>query len=95
MDSRTPPDGTAAGAGAPAKRFSLGSIPTRLWVALILLILAVIFVAQNRDAVQIQVLVVSLSAPLWATLGGAVLVGLVIGLLLRPSARKQRKAAQR
>ncbi|WP_028648169.1 DUF1049 domain-containing protein [Nocardiopsis sp. CNT312] len=93
MDSPTPPDGTAA--GERASRFSPGSIPTRLWVALILLILAVIFVAQNREAVQIQVLVVSLSAPLWATLGCAVLVGLVIGLLLRPSARKQRKAAQR
>lgn len=80
----------------PEKGFSAGSFPPRMWVALILLVLAVVFVAQNRDATEIQVLFFALEAPLWAILTGAVALGLVVGLLLRPSGGgRNRKASKR
>ncbi|WP_017595937.1 lipopolysaccharide assembly protein LapA domain-containing protein [Nocardiopsis potens] len=69
------------------------SIPPRAWVALALLAVVVVFVLQNRDPTQIQVLLISVAAPLWATLAAAVAAGMVIGWLLRPSAR--RKQAKR
>lgn len=78
------------------KDFSARSFPPRLWVALILLVLAVVFVVQNRDATEIQILFFALDAPLWAILTGAVALGLVIGLLLWPSGgRRDRKASKR
>ncbi|MDA2803588.1 LapA family protein [Nocardiopsis suaedae] len=85
------PGGAAAGAGGGPKegRNALQAVPPRVWVALVLLVLAVLFILQNRDATQIQVLFFSLGAPLWATLAGAVVVGVVIGFLLRPSGRKK------
>lgn len=90
MTTSTPSEGAASGRGSFA-----GSVPPRLWVALILLVIAVLFVAQNRDSTEIQVLFLSLVAPLWATLTVAVVVGAVIGLLLRPSERRRRRASKR
>ncbi|CAL9371276.1 hypothetical protein SUDANB121_00877 [Nocardiopsis dassonvillei] len=90
-----PPSGDAvSGSGTPEKGFSAGSVPPRVWVALVLLVVAVLFVAQNRDSTEIQVLFLALVAPLWATLAVAVGVGVVIGLLLRPSERRRRRAAK-
>ncbi|PSK86932.1 uncharacterized protein DUF1049 [Murinocardiopsis flavida] len=81
---------------APEKGSSAGSFPPRMWVALILLVVAVVFVAQNRDATEIQILFFAVEAPLWAVLTGAVALGLVIGLLLLPSrGGKDRKAPKR
>jgi uncharacterized integral membrane protein len=64
-------------------------------MALALLGVAVVFVAQNRDTTQIQLLFISLTAPLWGTLTASVCTGLLIGLLLRPSERRKRKGSKR
>ncbi|MDT0329817.1 LapA family protein [Nocardiopsis lambiniae] len=93
MTASTPSDDAVSGDGTSGRRFSAGSIPPRVWIALVLLVVAVLFVAQNRDSTEIQVLLISLVAPLWAVLTVAVGVGLLIGLLLRPSERRRRKAA--
>ncbi|GAA1468000.1 LapA family protein [Nocardiopsis exhalans] len=95
MAAPTPQEETAAGDGRSAKGFSVGSVPPRVWVGLALLVAAVVFVAQNRDATEIQLLFISLTAPLWGTLTASVCVGLVIGLLLRPSERRKRKGPKR
>ncbi|MFQ1002639.1 LapA family protein [Modestobacter sp. SSW1-42] len=45
--------------------------------------MAVVFIAQNRDRVSIQLFTATASAPVWLLLTIAVLVGAVIGALLR------------
>ena len=65
------------------RRFAL-----RYWVALILAGLAAIFIAQNRDRVNIQVLWITVTAPMWLFFAGLLVVGILIGLLLRRRRRK-------
>lgn len=55
----------------------------RYWVALILVTLAALFVAQNRDRVRVHVLWVTVESPMWSILVIIFVVGLLIGLLLR------------
>lgn len=62
----------------PVRRFAL-----RYWVALILVALAAIFVAQNRDRVGVHVLWVTVDSPMWFILVIIFVMGLLIGLLLR------------
>ncbi|MBS1695466.1 MAG: DUF1049 domain-containing protein [Actinobacteria bacterium] len=71
-DVATPP------AGGKVRRFAL-----RYWVALILAALAALFVAQNRDRVDVHVLWVTVNSPMWFILVIIFLVGILIGLLLR------------
>lgn len=71
-------DDTPAPTGGPTRRFTL-----RYWVVLILVGLAAIFVAQNRDRVGIHVLWVTVESPMWFILVIIFVVGLFIGLLLR------------
>ncbi len=68
----------------------VAAVPPRVWVALVLLVLAVSFVAQNRDTVRVRWLTFSVTSPLWAALLVMMLVGLLIGLLVRrwPPKRK-------
>ena len=94
MNAPTP--GHAMDHEAPDRKgLSLGSVPPRVWVGLALLVVAVFFVTQNRDVTEIQILFVALTAPLWGTLTVSVGVGVLIGLLLRPSERKKRKASKK
>ncbi|WP_306370144.1 LapA family protein [Nocardiopsis sp. CC223A] len=67
------------------------------WVALVLLVAVVVFVVQNREPTEIRLLLVSVTSPLWVTLTAAVVVGGVIGWLLRPSGstRTGRAAARK
>ncbi len=62
----------------PVRRLAM-----RYWMALILVILAALFVAQNRDRVRVHVLWVTLESPMWSILVIIFVVGLLIGLLLR------------
>ncbi|WP_166905293.1 LPXTG cell wall anchor domain-containing protein [Mycobacterium sp. DL440] len=62
----------------PARRPAL-----RYWAALILVALAAIFVAQNRDRVGVHVLWVTVESPMWFILVIIFVMGLLIGLLLR------------
>ena len=64
--------------GGRVRRFAL-----RYWVALILVALAALFVAQNRDQVRVHVLWVTVESPMWAILVIIFVVGLLIGQLLR------------
>jgi lipopolysaccharide assembly protein A len=64
--------------GGRVRRFAV-----RYWVAIILVALAAIFVAQNRDRVGVHVLWITVNSPMWFILTIIFFVGLLIGLLLR------------
>ena len=51
-------------------------------VAALLVVLLVIFVAQNPEHTRVDVLFIHLTLPLWLTLLGTALVGVAIGWLL-------------
>ncbi|MGN2640960.1 DUF1049 domain-containing protein [Nocardia takedensis] len=56
--------------------------PTQ-WLALGLTVLAVLFVVENRDKVSIEILLISISAPMWLILLAMFLIGWAVGLLTR------------
>jgi putative membrane protein len=55
----------------------------RHWVALVLVVLAAIFIAQNRDQPRIHILWITVQAPMWVILTVMLAVGILVGLLLR------------
>jgi lipopolysaccharide assembly protein A len=66
----------------PSARRGHGLGP-RHWLSIVLVALAVIFVAQNRDRHPISLLWVTVLAPTWLVLTVIFVVGLLAGLLLR------------
>jgi putative membrane protein len=69
--------------GVPAPRGRVRRFALRYWVALVLVALAAIFIAQNRDRANIHVLWITVAAPIWFIFTGLLVVGILIGLLLR------------
>lgn len=59
------------------------AVPARIWCALALLVLALVFILQNRASTSIEIFTLTISAPLWLILVISVAVGLLIGVLLR------------
>jgi uncharacterized integral membrane protein len=55
-------------------------VPPRVWVALVLAVLAVIFIAENRDPTPIRLIVPVVVMPLWAALAILFVVGVLVGL---------------
>lgn len=66
---------------APKRGVSSYLTPERI-VALILTVLAVAFVLQNRASTTIQVFWIEVSTPLWFTLLTVFVVGWVVGVLM-------------
>jgi uncharacterized integral membrane protein len=54
----------------------------RQTIGLVLLVLAVIFILENRRSTTIRFLIPEVTAPLWVALLGSVLVGVVAGALI-------------
>ncbi|MET0704246.1 MAG: DUF1049 domain-containing protein [Mycobacterium sp.] len=65
-------------ASGRARRFAL-----RYWLALILVALAAVFIAQNRDRPQVHILWITVESPMWFILTVMLAVGILVGLLLR------------
>ncbi len=63
-------------------------LPLRFWVALVLVVLAGIFVAQNRDRKPVHVLWITVESPMWLILTVMFVAGLLVGLLLRLRRRR-------
>ncbi|QEN13720.1 DUF1049 domain-containing protein [Mycolicibacterium sp. ELW1] len=63
--------------GGAVRRFAL-----RYWLAIILVVLAAVFIAQNRDRQRVHVLWITVESPMWLLLTAMAVVGLVVGLLL-------------
>lgn len=79
MVEQKPPSGEPASGGSSSS--GLSRVPARAWIALVLLILVIIFIFQNRQTAVVNMLMISVSAPMWITLAGCVLLGLLIGWL--------------
>jgi putative membrane protein len=77
------PDIEAPSPGRRARRFAL-----RYWVALILVALAAIFIAQNRDRPRVHILWITVESPMWFILTVMLVVGIFVGLLLRRRRRR-------
>jgi uncharacterized integral membrane protein len=70
--------GTTPGRRRPLVRFLLDR-----WVPILLTLLAVVFISQNRDRVSTDLFWLQVLAPLWLVLLVAVLAGVLIGSLGR------------
>jgi uncharacterized integral membrane protein len=64
---------------SPASRSRLAP---RLVTAVVLAVLAVVFLIQNNQLVTIRILIPVVTMPLWVALGGMLLVGVAIGYAL-------------
>ena len=53
------------------------------WAPIALVALAAVFIGQNRDRQQIRFLWATVESPMWLLLAAMLIVGVVIGLLLR------------
>jgi putative membrane protein len=74
MSAQSPP-------GSAARRRSRAIRPRQV-LALLLTVLAVVFIAQNRDRVQVSLFTIDVSAPVWLLLVVMTVIGIVLGLLL-------------
>ena len=55
----------------------------RNWLALVLAVLAVAFIAQNRDRVPVHLFWLTVTAPMWLLLTALFVAGWVVGILVR------------
>lgn len=53
------------------------------WAPIALAALAAVFIGQNRDRQQVHLLWATVESPMWLLLAALLLIGVVIGLLLR------------
>lgn len=52
-------------------------------VAVLLAVVAIVFIAQNRDRVTVNLFTIDVTAPVWLILTVMVVLGLAVGALLR------------
>jgi lipopolysaccharide assembly protein A len=57
-------------------------ISPRLVIALVVMTLVAIFIAQNRDTVRIQLFTVTLTSPMWLILVIMIVLGVLLGFLV-------------
>ena len=67
----------------PRRRRPLVRLLLDRWVPILLTLLAVVFISQNRDRISIDLFWLQVLAPLWLVLLVAVLAGVLIGSLGR------------
>jgi uncharacterized integral membrane protein len=65
-----------SGARAPARRVSAKTV-----TALVALAIALTFIVQNRQTVQISLFLTSVSTPLWVALAVVLILGMLCGFL--------------
>ncbi|NKY49884.1 DUF1049 domain-containing protein [Nocardia vermiculata] len=63
------------------KRSILSRVSPTQWVALVLLVLAIIFVAENRGRTSIEFLLIEITSPMWLVLLVMFAVGWLAGVL--------------
>ncbi|MFJ2666437.1 hypothetical protein ACIO14_19030 [Nocardia fluminea] len=73
---------------AAGKRSLLSRVSPTQWVAIALSIVAVVFVLQNRGKVSVEILLVTVSSPMWLILLAMFVIGWIVGVLTTRRARK-------
>ncbi len=61
---------------------TLTRFAARNWAAIALVALAAVFIGQNRDQQQINLLWISVESPMWLLLSVMLVIGVAVGLLL-------------
>ena len=74
----------------PEKRNFLARLTPLNWVSIVLVILAVIFIVQNRGTASVDLLWLTVAAPQWLTISIVFLIGWLSGYL--SSRRRNDKA---
>lgn len=72
----------ATEASNPSAGGRFGRFVLRHWVPIVLVVLAAIFIMQNRARVPVEILWFSVTSPMWLLLIVIFAVGIVAGLLL-------------
>ncbi len=83
----------AASSPQPQERNVFAKILAANWLPLVLAVLAVVFIVQNRARISIKLFWAHFESPLWFILVITILVGLIIGLLT--ARRRAQRAPQR
>jgi uncharacterized integral membrane protein len=61
----------------------------KMILALVVVVISLVFILQNRQSTDIHVLNATISGPLWASLVGVFVAGALTGFLLVRSRRQQ------
>ena len=72
------------------KPSGLSRISPAQWIAIVLAVLAIIFIVQNHHRVDINILMVTITSPLWLVLLIIFVVGWLAGLLTLRTRRARR-----
>ncbi|MCG7285190.1 LapA family protein [Cellulomonas sp. ACRRI] len=63
----------------------------RRWLSVLLVVVAVVFVAQNRQPVRVHLLATTVTTPLWVALTAVLVLGLAAGTFrIRRAGRRDR-----
>lgn len=79
--AHAPAPAPAHAAPPAAKRSRLARVSSTQWLALVLVVLALLFIFANRASVQIEFLLVTVQSPLWLILLIVFALGWLIGVL--------------
>lgn len=63
------------------------TVSPRMWLGVVIAVVAIVFILQNRQTVAVSLFFFQLSAPLWTALAGLFAAGLLTGWLLTRSGK--------
>ncbi len=81
-------DYTGSMSSPPGKRSRFPTPPARDVVALVIVVLAIVFILQNRGTTTIRFLIPDISAPLWTALLISSLLGVALGMAISHRRRR-------
>lgn len=61
----------------------LRSIPIRTWIAVVIVVVVLVFILQNRHDIAIYLFNATVTAPQWTVLLVTLVLGVIAGLLVR------------
>lgn len=68
---------------APGRGNAFTRFAVHYWAPIALVALAAVFIGQNRDRQQVHFLWLTVDSPMWLLLAAMLVVGVIVGLLLR------------
>lgn len=67
----------------PEKRSGIADFALRNWLALVLAVIAVVFIAQNRERVPFHLFWLTITSPMWLLMAALFAGGWLVGVLLK------------
>jgi putative membrane protein len=75
------PPGSPPSEGRPTAQSAAQRLLIAHWAAVVLTVIAVVFILQNRAEVSVDLFWLKATAPLWFVLVGTLVLGLLVGVL--------------